>query len=184
MNITYLNSNDNAVKSHLAFQNLLYPRWKEKLRVRSFIISTLLLPFLLYIGYQLKIGFTSNGIYLPIASLILHLICSLPVSVFMGWLAFRIPVVSQENAIIVSYRGLPSDYLGNYNILLNNEGMSIKAPYYEIKYNWKLINSIKKDNDFIFFCYGNRLIFSIPIAALGSQSSTFITQAESLISNP
>ena len=182
--ITYLNAYDNALKSRLVFDSLS-TRWKRGLFYRSLEFSTLILIFILmfYEFSQSRTEFVINGINYPLASLIRNSICfGIPISVLFGWVKFKLDIVVHNNAIAKNLEGLPAEYFGLVLVSIDYDGLTIQAPYFQCKYDWKLIHSIKVTREYLFFCSDSSYITALPIGALGTQQPEFVAKVENWIS--
>ena len=184
MTSTFINSYENAVNSRLAF-DVLSPNWKRQLIFRSIVISCLLLVFLIYITYTTKLGtsIVINNNSFPIASLIIDTAWIIPVSVVAGWGDYKFSLSTRKNALLVQYEGLPSDYFGITSVSINQDGLAFQMPLSQGKLSWKLIDTIKTAQGYLFFCRNNQLVLSMPLSALENNEAEFISIANSFISS-
>src|SRR5688572_26904195 len=157
MTITFMNSYENAINSRLVF-DALSPKWKRQLIYRSAVISFLLLVFLIYKTYTSKYGISINDTFYPIASLVFNLVWIVPVSVIVGWADYKFSLATRRNAILSQFEGLPSDYFGTVSISIDQDGLAFQMPLFQGKHSWKVINSIKTTQEYLFFCLNNRLV--------------------------
>lgn len=184
MTLTFMFSYENAINSRLAFDTLS-PKWKGQLIFRSAAISCLLLVFLIYATYTTKLGtsIVIDNTSHPIASLIIDVIWIIPVSVIAGWGDYKFSLATRKNTVIGQFEGLPSDYFGMTTISIDQDGIAFQMPLSQGRHSWKLVNSIKTTQEYLFFCLDNRLVLSIPLSVLGTRQQEFITIANNFISS-
>jgi hypothetical protein len=115
--------------------------------------------------------------------MVLSFIWGAPVSLIIGWVIYKFSLASRRNAIIEQFEGLPADYFGLVSVSMDHDGLAIQAPHFQGKYDWKMINTIKMTQEYLFFCFNTHLVLSIPISALGTQQSEFIEKADNWMSS-
>ena len=94
---------------------------------------------------------------------------------------YKFSLATRKNAIISQFEGLPSDYFGMVSISIEQDGLVFQMPLFQGKHSWKVINSLKTTQEYLFFCLDNRLVLSVPLTALGNQQEEFISHANAFI---
>ena len=106
-------------------------------------------------------------------------------SLAIGWFISAAVKTAQENRVAKEIKDHPAEYFGEANITLDQNGVSIHAPLFQVQYNWKMLDSVLVTPGYLFICSGQgakqSLVVWIPVNALGSQSATTISNVESWI---
>ncbi len=172
INITISRTSDETLKAWLAFSRSS-PTGKFWRRFRFPIFSVLVFLFLIGPGNLLTRGEASRW-HLSWESIVLSLAA--------GWFISAAVKVAQENRIAKAIKDQPAEYFGEISITLDQTGVSIYAPLFQVQYNWKLLDSILVTPEYLFICSGKgakqRLVVWIPVNVLGSQSATTLSNME------
>jgi hypothetical protein len=136
---------------------------------------------MMLVNYTFKgafIRYTLNGTFRPDLSTLLAIPCAVPISLLLGWLVYQLLHIRDLNKIASSYEGLPPEYFGPNTVTLEPDGVMIHAPLVQVKYSWKMVDSLRRIEEYLFFCHGEAFVLWIPISPLGSRVAEFITSAE------
>ncbi len=172
INITISRTSDETLKAWLAFSRSSRAGkfWR---RFRFPIISVIVFLFLLGPSNLFTRAEASRW-SLSWESIILSLAA--------GWFISAAVKVAQENRIVKAIKDYPAEYFGEVSLTLDQTGVSIYAPLFQVQYNWKILDSILVTPEYLFICSGKdakqRLVVWIPVNALGSQSATTLSNME------
>jgi hypothetical protein len=187
ININFSRTHKEIERAHLAFSNAT-PRGKLFRRFGYLIAATISMIVLFYLSKGSMAEFTIQGLRQPRLENIATACLIVPLSLVGGFfLYFSVNLFRNANALRGISR-LPTEFFGDATAILDESGIAIHAPMLQVKYDWRLLDSVLITPEFVFICSGQgirqTLAAWIPIEALGDYHLNAINQIEKWLAKP
>ncbi len=165
MELSFEITSDLIIRSSLSYTKNI-PFFKIIDRFGVFIIALIYQIFIILINTDFSEGLKHNAISLIFLNCILYLFC-----LVLGVPTYYSLKSGYKSSIAKKINKLPDEYFGMKIVTLDSDGLTVEAPLFSLKQDWKLIDSFVSHDDFIHIIGRNQSrITSIPKSSLAETS--------------
>ena len=174
MKVTFLKNREETEKALLAFANASIVG--KFLKRFAFPVASLIIFLIMlaqngpYEGKDVLI----DGKPDHFLSVLFYLYVPILFGLFFGWLISAFLKTVAKNYVLRQVNRIPPESFGSTTITLDDNGIKVEAPLYELKYDWKFVDSYFIASDFLFICRRSEPVIWFPTSALAPQPDEFI----------
>jgi hypothetical protein len=177
INISFSSTLEDSEKAWLAFdKSSRFGKFFYRFGFLTISVIAFLIAFINNLTARGKYPPTGNSS--PLSSFLGWVWISTPLCLFFGWLIYAMVKAGRKNSIIERLKKIPPESFGSISVSIDQTGVGLQAPLGHAQYDWKWVKTIRMTPDFLFICSESGLLVWIPISALGTQVTGFVSEIE------